>query len=151
MGVAQHVLASGIVTDQMVRQQGDTVAIAKGVTEGLLQGAFKFVAKAAQDKIRFGTPEFVDRLVGVANDSNPSTVTGNITQQQMLNFIGVLIFVHQNQVHLVGDQFLQRRVLVNRHHGFVEHVGVADAGLALPPLFKAVKKIHQIAVLVRVT
>ncbi len=68
----------------------------------------------------------------------------------MLDLIGVLVLIHQNQIHLVAHQPLQRRVLVNRHHGLIQHIGITDPTLAFTPLLKAVEQINEVLVLVRI-
>ena len=65
----------------------------------------------------------------------------------MLDFVGVLVFVHQHHVHLVRDQFPQLRVLVHGHHRLVEHIREGDAAVVLPPFLEGVVQIQQVAVL----
>ena len=104
--MTKHILATGVVADQMIGQQRHLVAIPEGIAQGLLQRAFKLFAETLENEIGPGAPEFVDGLVGIAHHGDPCTVAGHVSQQQMLDFIGVLILVHQYQIHLVADQTL---------------------------------------------
>ena len=150
VGMAHHIPAAGVVADQMVGQQCHPVAVTEGVAEGLLQRAFKLITELAQNELGPGTTEFVDGLVRVADHGYPGAVTGHITQKQVLDLVGVLVLVHQDQIHFVTHQALQWRVLMDGHHRLIQHVGVADTAFAFTPLLEGMEQVDQVAVFVGV-
>ena len=150
MSMAHHVLAPAVVVNQVVGQQGHPVPIAEGIAQALLLRAIELLAEPVENKFRTGSAELVDGLVRVTHHRDPSPVAGDIPQQQVLDLIGILVLIHQNQIHLVGHQFLQCLALVDGQYRFVKHVSVADSALALAPGFETVEQIDQVAVLVGV-
>ncbi len=80
VGMTKHILASGVVADQMVCQQRHPMAVAEGVTEGLLQRAFELIAEPLEDKLGLRATELIDRLVRVPDHRHPGPVSGHVSQ-----------------------------------------------------------------------